>query len=129
MSFIAKLTLEGQDANVLNCRFRFSQETDATSRPSSIPHGGLIDVTIESTGNTDLFDWMISPTQTKSGLITFYRRDTMSKLKTLKFNDAHCINYVEEYNHNGEFPMQITLQLSAKELKLNDSTFKKNWPL
>ncbi|MCH5721030.1 type VI secretion system tube protein TssD [Niabella sp. CJ426] len=129
MSFISKLTLDGEEINVLHCRYHFSQETDATSRPTSIPKGGVIDVTIESNGKTDLFDWMISPTQTKSGAITFYRRDTMSQLKTIKFVDAHCIDYTEEYTHNGEYPMQITLRLSAKEVKLNDSSFKKNWPV
>lgn len=128
MSFISKLNLDGDDFNVLHCNYKFIQETDATSRPSSVPHGGIVNITVESTGKTDMFDWMISPTQTKSGTITFFRRDTMSKLKTLSFTDAHCISYEEEYTHNGEFPMQIKLQLSAKELKLNDSSFKKNWP-
>lgn len=128
MSFLAKFTADGEELTVLSCRFRFSQETDRTNRPTSIPMGGVIDITIESNGNTNLFDWMISSTQTKSGEVVFYRRDSMSKLKTLKFNDAHCIDYQEEYNHNGEYPMQISMQLSAKEIKLNDSTYKNNWP-
>jgi len=75
-----------------------------------------------------LFDWMISPTQTKNGIITFYRRDTMSKLKTLEFTDAICVAYSETFSHNGDHPMQVQLTLSARELKLNDSTFKNNWP-
>jgi len=128
MSFIAKLTIDGEDSNVLYCNFRFTQVTDATGRPSSKPQGGSIALTVESTGKADLFDWMISPTQTKSGIITFYRRDTMSKLKTLNFSDAHCVDYQEEYRHDGQFPMQVTVLLSAKELKLNDSSFKNNWP-
>lgn len=128
MSFIAKLTLDGDQLNVLHCRFQFSQETDASVRPTSVPFDGVINLTLESNGKTDLFDWMISPTQTKSGTVTFFRRDNMSKLKTLSFTDAHCIDYIEEYTHDGEHPMQITIQLSAKELKLNESSFKRNWP-
>lgn len=128
MSFLAKFSADGEEFTVLNCRFRFSQETDRTNRPTSIPMGGVVDLTIESNGSTNLFDWMISSTKTQSGMVTFYRRDNMSKLKTLTFSDAHCIDYQEEYSHNTEFPMQITLQLSAKELKLNDSTYKNNWP-
>jgi hypothetical protein len=128
MSFIAKLELDGQEANVLYCSFRFTQVTDPTGRPSSIPQGGSVTLTVESSGKVDLFDWMISPTQTKSGAVTFYRRDTMSKLKRLDFSDAHCVDYNEVYQHDGEFPMQITLIISAKELKLNDSAFKNNWP-
>lgn len=128
MSFLAKLQLDGEEANVLYCSFRFTQVTDATGRPTSIPQGGSIMLTIESTGKADLFDWMISPTQTKSGTVTFYRRDSMSKLKTLNFTGAHCIDYQEEYVHDGKYPMQINVVLSAKELKLNDSEFKNNWP-
>lgn len=128
MSFIAKLDLEGDSSNILYCSFRFTQVTDATGRPASVPKGGSISLTVESSGNSELFDWMISPDQTRSGIITFYRRDTMSKLKTLEFTDAHCIDYQEVYHHDGEFPMQVQLVLSAKELKLNDSTFTNNWP-
>jgi hypothetical protein len=129
MSFIAKLTLDGEDINVLNCGFRFSQITDSTGKPTAIPQGGTINIVIESTGTTDIFDWMISPTLTKSGSITFFRRDTMSKLKTLEFTDAHCVDYYETFDHIGDNPMQIQLTISAYEIKLNDSEFKNNWPV
>jgi len=128
MSFIAKLHLEGEEMNVMHCGFRFSQITDATGKPTAIPQGGSINLLVESTGSTDLFDWMINPTQTKNGDITFYRRDTMSKLKTLEFTDAHCVEYYETFDHVGENPLRIQLTLSAREIKLNDSEFKNNWP-
>lgn len=128
MSFIAKLNVDGEESNVLECQFSFFQDIDGIGKPSSIPKGGTVEITIESSGKTDLFDWMISPTQTKSGDLAFYRRDNLRKLKTLKFSDAHCIGYKEKYSHNGEFPMQITIVISAKELALNDSDFKNNWP-
>jgi hypothetical protein len=128
MSFIAKLHLEGEEMNVMHCGFRFTQITDATGKPTAIPQGGSINILVESTGSTDLFDWMINPTQTKNGDITFYRRDTMSKLKTLEFTDAHCVDYYETFDHIGENPLRIQLTLSAREIKLNDSEFKNNWP-
>jgi len=128
MSFIAKMKLDGEEINVLHCGFRFSQMTDATGKPTAIPQGGSINLLLESNGGTDLFDWMISPTQTKSGTITFYRRDTMSKLKTLEFTDAHCVDYYETFDHVGANPMQIQLTISALEIKLNDSEFRNNWP-
>lgn len=128
MSFIAKLKVDGEEMNVLHCGFRFSQTTDASGRPTSIAKGGIITMLVESNGTTNLFDWMISPTQTKSGSITFFRRDTMSKLKTLEFTDAYCVDYFETFDHQGDNPMQIQLAMSARELKLNDSEFKNNWP-
>jgi len=128
MSFTAKLNLEGEEMVVLHCGFRFTQITDATGKPTAVPQGGQIKLIIESDGNTDLFDWMVSPTQTKSGSIVFYRRDTNSKLKTLEFTDAHCVDYYETFDHVGNNPMQIQIELSAREIKLNDSEFKNNWP-
>lgn len=128
MSFIAKLNLDDGEMNVLHCGYRFTQVTDRTGKPSAIPQGGAICLVVESDGSNDLFDWMISATQTKSGIITFFRRDTMSKLKTLEFTDAHCVDYYETFNHLGDNPMQIELTISAREIKLNDSEFKNNWP-
>lgn len=128
MSFLAKLNLDGEEYNVLHCGFRFIQSTDATGKPTAIPQGGNVNLVVESTGGTDVFDWMISAVQTKSGTITFYRRDNMSKLKTLEFSEGHCVDYYESFDHNGEHPMQITFTVSAKELKLNESQFVNNWP-
>ncbi|MEO8771040.1 MAG: type VI secretion system tube protein TssD [Ferruginibacter sp.] len=128
MSFIAKIKIDGEELNVLHCGFRFSQVTDATGKPTSVPQGGNINLILESTGSTNLFDWMISPTQTKSGVITFYRRDSMSKLKTVEFGDAHCVDYYETFDHDGDSPMQLQITISAHEIKLNDSEFRNNWP-
>src|SRR5688572_25981899 len=118
MSFVAKVNIDGEEMNVLHCGFRFTQGTDATGKPTSIPLGGTVNLTVESNGSTNLFDWMISPIQTKNGTVTFYRRDTMSKLKTLEFGEAHCVDYYETFDHEGDKPMQIQLVLSAHELKL-----------
>jgi len=128
MSFSVKLHLEGEEINVLHCGFRFTQKTDATGKPTAIPQGGTINLVVEATGSTDLFDWMIHPTQTKNGSLTFYKRDSTSKLKTLEFTDAHCVDYHEIFEHTGDKPLQISLTLSAREIKMNDSEYKNNWP-
>jgi hypothetical protein len=129
MSFLAKLSLDGSaETNVLYCSYRFTQGIDATGKPSSIPQGGTVTLTVESTSDADIFDWMINPTATKGGIITFYRRDMKSKLKTLEFTSAYCVSFQEEFNHAGEMPMQISFTLSAKKLKINDSEFKNNQP-
>lgn len=128
MSFIAKLKVDGEELNVLHCAFRVSQSTDATGKPTAIPQGGAVTLLVESNGSTDLFDWVVSPTQTKSGSITFFRRDNLTTLKTFEFTDAHCVDYYETYDHSSDSPMQIQITLSAKEVKLNESSFKNNWP-
>ena len=129
MSFIAKLQLQNEDEiNVLQCGFRFRQGTDDTGKPTTVPQGGTINLILESNGNTELFDWMISPVHIKSGKITFFRYDTMSRMKVLEFENAHCVEYYESFDHEGEYPMQIQLTISAHIIRLNDSEFRNNWP-
>ncbi len=129
MPFLAKVSIDGsEEMNVLHCNFRFTQATDATGKPSSLPQGGYVSLTIESDKSTELFDWMIAPTGIKNGIITFFRRDIKSKMKTLEFSEAFCVDYSETFNHVDDNPMQITFTLSAKKLKLNDSEFENNRP-
>lgn len=128
MSFRAILKVDGEESKVLHCSYSFLKVTDSTGKPTSIPQGGMVTIRVESNGKTNFYDWMISPTQVKSGDITFYRRDEMSKLKSLEFADAHCVAYNETFDHQGTHPMQVEIKLSARELKLNDSSFKNNWP-
>lgn len=129
MAFLAKLTIDGgEEMNVLRCSYRFTQGTNATGKPTAVPQGGFVSLVVESTKSTDLFDWMINPTGLKNGLVTFYRRDMHSKLKTLEFMDAYCVDYQEDFDHKGEHPMQISFTVSAKTIKVNDSEFKNNWP-
>ncbi|MEP6747605.1 MAG: type VI secretion system tube protein TssD [Bacteroidota bacterium] len=113
---------------VLHCGYRFMQVTDRTGIPTSMPMGGKIDLVLESDGGTELFEWMVHPTHMKCGLITFYKIDAFSKLKTLEFIDAYCVDYYETFDHSGERPMQVQLTLSAHGMKLNDSEFKNSWP-
>jgi hypothetical protein len=129
MSFKAVMQLDGEEINVLDCQFSFAQGTDHNGKPASRPTGGQITVTLESDGTTELFDWMISNTKTKSGSIIFYRRDALSKLKELKFTDGYCVNYEERFQSSGEYPMQIQITISAKEVKLNSSAFENPWPV
>ncbi|HVI46866.1 MAG TPA: type VI secretion system tube protein TssD [Chitinophaga sp.] len=129
MSFKAVLNIDGEELNVLECSFSFSQSTDHNGKPAARPKGGTINVLVESAGETTLFDWMISNTQTKNGSIIFFRRDSMSRLKELKFSDAYCVAYTEQFNAFNEQPLRIQMTLSSRELKLNNSLYQNPWPL
>jgi type VI protein secretion system component Hcp len=128
MSFKSVLQIDGEEVNVLNCHYSFTQSIDHNGKPAARPIGGLVTVTLESDGSTDLFEWMISNTKTKSGKIIFYRRDALSKMKELAFEDAYCIEYHESFTSRGELPMEIQLTLSARQLKLGGATFDNPWP-
>ncbi|NER18529.1 type VI secretion system tube protein TssD [Spongiivirga citrea] len=129
MSFLAKLNIDGEEMNVLDCSFGFHQLTDATGRPSEKPKGGQLRLIIESTAKTDFLEWMISSTNVKKGEVTFYRRDSMSTLKKIVFEDAYCVDYTEQFNATSNQPLQIRLVLSAREISIKGTTFTNNWPV
>ena len=56
MSFIAKLSLDGEEMNILHCAFRFTQATDGTGKPTAIPQGGAVTLVVESNGGTGLLE-------------------------------------------------------------------------
>ena len=129
MSFIAKLQLQNEDEmNVLSCDYRFHQQIDVTGKASTIALGGTINVTVVSNNHPGLFEWMITKFQTKNSQITFIRYDTMSKLKTLEFENALCVEYYEIFDAAGAHPMLLQLKLSAHTIKLDNMVYKNNWP-
>jgi type VI protein secretion system component Hcp len=129
MSFIAKLQLQNEDEiSVLRCSFRFNQNIDVTGKASSRPMGGTINLTLSSFNHPGLFEWMINTSQMKNGKVTFIRHDTMSRFKTLEFENALCIAYHESFDPSAEYPMVLQLTLSAHTIKLEDTVFKNTWP-
>lgn len=81
MSFLSKLNIDGNEMNVLECSFEFTQGADYNGRPAENPRGGQIKLLIESTSKTDFMDWAISPEMMKNGDVTFYKRENMASLK------------------------------------------------
>lgn len=129
MSFLATLEMDGETLNVLEFQCSIGQETDKSGKPSADPNGGVLKLVVESTKSTTIFDWMISHSQTKNGKITFYRRDAISKMRELEFNEGYCINYNESFSADSNEPMHIQFLISAKEIIMNGSKLTRNWPI
>lgn len=127
MSFLAKLEIEEETYNVLDCSYSFEQTVDRNNKPSGKPRGGQVYMIIESSGSTSFLQWMVAHKQTKNGVITFFKRDAMSRMLALKFNKAYCVNYTEHFNAKTNMPMQIHLTISAKKLDIEGVTFENTW--
>lgn len=127
MSFIAELEIDGQTLNVLECNYGFSQATDNLGKPSAMPKGGAISLTIESSKDTDLVQWMVSPDQKKGGTITFKRHDFNAPLRTVEFSDAVCVQFHESFNSTDTSPMITHIVISAREMKIGSVSHVKNW--
>jgi hypothetical protein len=127
MSFKVKLKVAGKDVNVLDLSYQLKQETDATGRPSSVTRGGMIDITVESTGDTTFFEWMCNNFERKDGSIVYIKRDTDATLKELNFTEAYLVRYRENFSSTNENPVSETFTLSAREIKMGNSGFRNEW--
>lgn len=127
MSFKAKFNVAGKEYRVLASSFDLHQLVDKTGRVSSETRGGRINVVVESTQETDLFEWMCNSYESKDGSLIFLKRDSDATLKELKFKEAYMIDYSEAFNSTDDRPMNISFTLSAKEIELGNGKFSNEW--
>lgn len=128
MSFKATLDIDGDLYRVLNCSFSFHQDTDETGRPSSIARGGVVNLVIESTEDTSLFEWMCDSYLRKDAKITFNKRDEDSKMKELEISEAYMIDYEEAFDNAGTGAMIQSFSLSARNMKMGNGEHDNDWP-
>ena len=127
MSFKAKLEVGGKTMNVLSCNYDLTQEVDATGRPSSVTRGGRIMLTVESTADTDMFEWMCNNFERKDGTVTFLKRDTDAKQKELTFSEGYLVKYEETFEAFGNKPMAEAFTISAREIRMGSGEHINEW--
>ena len=127
MSFKAKLNVGGKEFNVLNVNYGLFQETDATGRPSTVTRGGKIDVTVEGTGSTELFEWMTNSFERKDGSIKFFKRDSDATLKELKFSEGYLVKHKENFDSTGKNPLTETFTISARKIEMGTGVYENEW--
>ena len=127
MSFKAKLVVAGKEFSVLNINYGLFQETDATGRPSTVTRGGKIDVTIEGTGSTELFEWMTNSFERKDGSVKFFKRDSEATLKELKFTEGYLVKHKENFDATGKNPLTETFTISARKIEMGTGVYENEW--
>lgn len=127
MSFKAKLDVNGKEVNVLSCNYDLNQEVDATGRPSSVTRGGSIRLTVESTGDSSFFEWMVNNYERRDGTVTFLKRDTEAKMKQLKFSEGYLVRYAENFEATNQKPLSETFTISAREITVGQGTHVNEW--
>lgn len=128
MSFKARVKVAGKEYNALNVSYGLFQETDATGRPSTVTRGGKIDVVVEGTGSTDLFEWMTNSFERKDGSIVFLKRDSDATLKELKFTEGYLVKHKENFDSTGENPLTETFTISARKIEMGTGAYENEWP-
>ena len=127
MSFKAKFKVSGKEYNILDCDYALNQDVDPTGRPSSITRGGKINISVESTADTTLFEWMCNNFEQKDGSVVFIKRDSDATLKELKFSKGYVIGFAEEFHSADNEPFKITFTISAMEITMGSGTHKNEW--
>jgi Hemolysin coregulated protein Hcp (TssD) len=129
MSFLAHLKVEDTTYNILECSYNLNQSTDSSGKPQGVTRGGKIKIKVEATGKSDLINWMISPNKSQDGIITFYKRDAMSRLQEVKFEKGYCIDFTQIFNAQDKQPLMIEMLISAKKLSFDGNDFENIWKL
>ncbi|WP_264542388.1 MULTISPECIES: type VI secretion system tube protein TssD [Flavobacterium] len=127
MSFKARLNVGGKEFNVLNINYGLFQETDATGRPSTVTRGGKIEVTIEGTGSTELFEWMTNSFERKDGSVKFFKRDSDATLKELKFTEGYLVKHRENFDSTGVNPLTESFTISARKIEMGTGVYENEW--
>lgn len=127
MSFKATLDLDGKIYRVIKCDYSLKQFVDDTGRPSSTVRAGTINMEVESTDDTTLFEWMCDSYMRKDGKITFNKRDEDAKMKVLEFTEAYMVSYSEAFDNIGSGSMNEKFSLSAHVLKMGNGEHENEW--
>ena len=125
MSFLAKLIIDDQEFNVLECSFEVNQQVSSSGIPTSIPLLGNIVVLLDSRSGTDFYAWSIG-SAVKSGEIVFFKDETEARDRTLIFEDAFCIGYKETFSSSTTNPMKTRLIISAFRVSVDDTEYEQN---
>jgi hypothetical protein len=130
MSFNAMLSIDGgAEVRVLHSSYALNRDVDSTGRPSSLVRGGTIQIEIESTEDASLFAWMVDQYTTKNGKITFYKRDSKTRMKELSWENGYLVSMTEALDAMGENPMTIHFTVSAQKITVGDATHENPWPM
>jgi hypothetical protein len=129
MSFKATFEVDGNKFRVLKCSYSLHQDYDNTGRPSSITRGGVVNLEVESTDDTSLFEWMCDSYMKKDAKVTFNKRDEDSKMKELEITEAYMVSYGESFDDTGTGAMTQSFSLSARNIKLGNGEHENEWAI
>ncbi len=131
----AQFIVDGVESEVIGLSYSFDQNVDNIGQPAGEVRGGQILVTVGSMASEARFGWMVASDMKKSGEIK-YTDATGKTLKTVKFEDAYCVGYTEEYEafSGGGTPgvsikegAKETLTLSCRTISVGGESHENTW--
>ncbi len=102
------------ECEVIATEYSFAQNVDPIGQPAGEVMGGLISVTIESTGSDTRFGWMVASAMRQNGELKFIDSNNQTA-KTVAFTNAYCVGYKEEYEAFSAGNTGVTVKEAARE--------------
>ena len=127
MSFTATLDLGGKKYTILHADYDFTQPTNDQRQPVAKPVSGFINLTIESSKDSEPIEWMLNHQMVKNGKIIFYRTDANSEMRKIEFENAYCVYYKEVFDTYSDLPMLIHLKLSPQKMVVSGQSIMVEW--
>jgi len=119
------MELDGKSHPIQSFSFSLRQHTDHTGQPASETLGGEIHLTMESTKDNELLEWMCDSFMRKDGKITIMKSEEEGKLKEFEFKEAFMTDFSESFGESGNG--SISVSLSAKEISMGNATHENEW--
>jgi len=124
------------DREVAAVTYHFDRKVDVQNQPAGIPRGGVIKVRVKAMndGNVELLNWMTNESLAKKGSIVFMvSSDTQKKMKSVDFEGAYCIDFVEHWEDVQADQKDVTLAhweeitISCKKIVNGPVTYENPW--
>jgi len=120
----------GAQREVASLTYSFHQAIDCDGQVTDYPKGGLIVMRLKALNKPDneIIDWMLGVDVVKNGEILFYQDG--NKMKSIEFQDAYCINYVEHWEDridDIDLAHWEEITLSCRIMNLNGSEITNQW--
>jgi hypothetical protein len=132
------LQVEGfVDREVFAVTYSFNQSTGKDNDPTGIPRGGKIVVKVkaEDSGNVELLHWMTSKNMAKKGSLLFMTsKDIDKKMKSIEFEDAYCVDFVEHWEDVPEGRRDVPVShweeitIACRKIVNGPVTYQNEWP-
>lgn len=111
----ATFVVDGNEDEILALSYSLDQNIDNIGQPAGEVRGGQITITLGTNGKADRYGWMVASDLKKSGEIK-YTDSGGQTLKTIKFEDAFCVGYTEDYEaFSGGASGGVSIKEGAKE--------------
>lgn len=132
MSLSARLHIEGHSkentgTKILSCNYSFSQDVDGRGFKNSKVRAGMINISIQGAGDTEIVQWMISDRTLKNGKITFSGVVDTGPQRSIEFRDALLVDYHESFSDQSD--IIINLSISARVIIVSGVTHESLWTL